>query len=138
MAHLLRRKGIVHEYESRFYGIIYLPPGELAIRWGGFCPDFYLPPTAFRPGMNIELTFADRGLPTMSQHQRAANLRRLQLKRLKIALTRERYGIETILITRDIFSKLRRDDRHLDRLIRNATIRHERSLRRDTPQLDVA
>jgi len=88
--------------------------------------------------MNIELTFADRGLPTMSQHQRAANLRRLQLKRLKIALTRERYGIETILITRDIFSKLRRDDRHLDRLIRNATIRHERSLRRDTPQLDVA
>lgn len=88
--------------------------------------------------MNIELTFADRGLPTMSQYQRAANLQRLQLKRLKISLTREHYGIETILITRNIFSKLRRDDRYLDRLIRNATIRHVRNQRRDTRQLDVA
>lgn len=130
VAAMLRRRGITYEYESRFYPLVYTPPGSDTVRWGGFCPDFYLPATAKRPALNVEVTFADRGLSTMPRERRAANLQRLELKRLKIELTRQNYGIETILITRRVFSALRRDPRLLDRLIRKATARHWREQRR--------
>jgi hypothetical protein len=124
LAQLLKRKDIGYEYESRFYAFVYQAPGKEQPTWGGFCPDFYLPATAYRPAVNVELTFADHGLPDMPRDQYHANQARLETKKLKIAHTSELYGIETVLVTYAVFLDIRREHRHLDRLIRNAASRH--------------
>lgn len=126
VAQLLKRHGYHWRYEPRFYPLVYpLTTGRIC--FGGFTPDFYLPPNSLRPAINLEVTFADHGLPSMSRSQYRANQRRLGIKRLKIELTQEIYHIETILVTYALFMNLRRDNSLVDRLIRNACHRHVRN-----------
>lgn len=125
MADILRRLGYTYEYESRYYPLTYqLASGRTCI--GGFCPDFYVPATAERPGFNVELTFADHGRPNMQRAQRQANLERVRLKRLKIELTRRDWGVDTILVTYAGFQSLRRNNKNFMPLVRNSLGRYDR------------
>jgi hypothetical protein len=126
IAKLLLRRGYVWRYEPRFYPLTY-PVTSGRICYGGFTPDFYLPPTAHRPPINIEVTFADHGLPMMPREQYRGNQERLRLKRLKITMTSDIYKVETILVTYSIFLNLRRDCSLMDHLIKNAAQRHIRN-----------
>jgi hypothetical protein len=125
LADLLSRLKLHYEYESRYYPLTYnLASGRVCV--GGFCPDFYLPASNERPGLNVELTFADHGRPNMLREQRLANLERVRIKRLKIELTRQRWGVDTILVTFATFQWLRRDDQNFTRLMRRSLGRYDR------------
>ena len=126
IAQLLRRRGYNWRYEPRFYPLVY-PVASGRICFGGFTPDFYLAPNSQRPGINLEVTFADHGLPAMPREHYQANQDRLGIKRLKIQMTQDIYRVETILVTYAVFMDLRRDNSYIERLIKNAAGRHIRN-----------
>ena len=136
MSKFLARRGIVFEYESRYYPLVYSLPGTSSLVFGGFRPDFHCPDTADRPAINIELTFADRFLAQMIRTQLQASQLRLELKRLKIELTSQIYGIETILVTHAIYVEIMRNPKRLDQLINRAVARHRRRVRRGSLEPD--
>lgn len=127
IARLLEQRGISYDYERLLYPLRVGEDGRLR---AGFCPDFHLPATAERPAINIEVTFADRGLPELQRERYRANLARLDRKRWKIRQTSCLFQIETVLITRRVYQLILRDPGLLDRLIKQAAARHRRQERR--------
>lgn len=123
VARMLELRHLRYFYEQRLYPLRIATDGHIQ---KAFCPDFHLPATAERPALNIEVTFADRGLPQQQRERYQANQLRLGEKRWKIRETSRLYGIETVLITRQIYRRLLGEPELLDRLIRQAAQRHRR------------
>jgi hypothetical protein len=132
---LLTRLGYEPLYESRFYALEYQKPDNDYLTIGGFTPDFHIPATPYRPAFNVEVTMADHGFSGMPRSQFRKNQQRLEIKRLKINLTAQKYEIETILVTYEVLMKLRRNPRHMHQLVRNAYKRHRN---RQLQRLDLS
>jgi hypothetical protein len=137
VARMLAQAGYVCEYESRYFAFVYQCPGSDNATWGGFMPDFFVPATDRHPAFCVEVTMADNlsGIPEARSH---INRKALELKRLKMALVSEIYGIETILVTHSQLLKLRRDPRLLQRLVGKAIQRHRYREQNRLPALSPA
>jgi hypothetical protein len=123
VAIMLEAAGYIIEYETRFFSFVYQYPGSDRVIWGGFMPDYFVPATDDYPAFCVEVTMADH-LEDIPEARALTNQRALELKRLKIALTSEIYGIETILVTHAVLHKLRRNPHYLQQLVQKAIQRH--------------
>lgn len=111
LARILDSRGIAWEYE----------PFEYDLGGLGFRPDFWLPASRRWPELHIEVTWADRALGRAKSAQAAAEC--LGRKRWKIAETKRRYGICTVLITHREICRISKRYSHLDQLVYSALLR---------------
>lgn len=119
IADILERKGLREGedwyYEPWFYELRHNPDRKTF----GFQPDFWLPATKRRGELHLEVTWADKGLGGKHGNRCEESL---ATKRAKIALARQLYGIETILITHTEWRQIISCYAKLDLMIHRALI----------------
>lgn len=118
LAAILKARGIDHSYEPLQWPLVFRQGKPVVC----FRPDFVLKATRRRPGVCLELTWADRALGTKRDAHGRELLRR---KHFQIAKLWEKYGVIGVLITYTEYQKILRNYSYLDELIEQALCRRQ-------------
>ncbi|HSX46124.1 MAG TPA: hypothetical protein VLG27_03940 [Candidatus Saccharimonadia bacterium] len=124
VADLLDQLDLDYLYEPFFYPLAFR--GRSLEPSFGFSPDFWLPATARRPEVHVEVTMVDapahgcRGCGIRPKHRPRSEIdvEHYAKKHRKINGTRKLYGLGTVLVTHSVLHQVRRDPASLREMIR--------------------